>query len=106
MENEVIDIFYIATGVYSSYFQPFLDSIGNFFPKYKKYIHIISDNMQKYDAIETENYRIDVHYQLNLPYPLMPLLKTYFIKEYITEDMKYIFYCDADTIFQEKNEKR
>ena len=105
MENEVIDIFYIATGVYSSYFQPFLDSIGNFFPKYKKYIHIISDNMQKYDAIETENYRIDVHYQLNLPYPLMPLLKTYFIKEYITEDMKYIFYCDADTIFQEKDEK-
>lgn len=98
-----IDIFYIATGVYFEYFGEFLRTLPNFFPGVKKRVHIISDKMKEYDGYNDGTIEVNVIYQLDMPYPIIPLLKTLFVKAYMPEDAEYIFYFDADTIFMEKS---
>ena len=99
-----IDIFYIATGVYAEYFPKYLETLPLFFPGVNKRIHIISDLLSEYNGYNSNDISIEVIYQLDLPYPLMSLLKTHFIKNYLPNDAEYVFYFDSDTIFLEKNE--
>ena len=101
--EKVVDIVYIATDVYASYIEDFLGTIHNFLPGYDKRIHAISDGLKEYDGYNKDGVSIDVTYQTNLPYPLIPLSKTYFIKSLLTDDMKYVFYFDADTKFLERS---
>ena len=42
---------------------------------------------------------IEVTHIIDLPFPLIPVQKTYMQKNYVPEDCKYIFYFDIDTIF-------
>jgi hypothetical protein len=97
-----IDVFYIATGVYASYFDNFITTIKNFFPGTSKYIHVLTDV-----DLETENGDENIHVEvnkiINLPYPIIGLLKTTYINHYLTDEMEYVFYFDADTIFLKKN---
>lgn len=100
-----IDIFYIATGVYTEYFPKFLETLPLFFPGVNKRIHIISDLLSEYNGYNSNDISIEVIYQLDLPYPLIPLLKTHFINSYLPSDAEYVFYFDADTIFLPKETK-
>ena len=97
-----IDIFYIATGVYTEYFGLFLETLPMFFPGVKKRVHVVSDLLQDYNGYSKDGIDINVIYQLDLPYPIIPLLKTHFIKHYMPEDSECVFYVDADTVFLEK----
>ena len=111
--EQTVDIFYIATGEYNTYFSNFYESVGNFLPGWHKRIHVITDWVRFYEdnfinneAFDWEKDReIDVHYQLDLPYPIIPLLKTTFVKAYMTDDMDYVFYFDADTYFINRGEE-
>lgn len=100
-----IDIFYIATGVYCEYFPKFLETLPLFFPDIEKRVSIISDALKEYDGYNANNIAIKVIHQLDLPYPIIPLLKTYFIKTYLPFDSEYIFYFDADTFFLKKDKE-
>lgn len=100
--NKTIDIFTLVTGPYNAYFSNFLNSIGNFFPDNKKRIHIASDGLNEYNGKSFENLsveNIEVTHIIDLPFPLIPIQKTYMQKNYVTLDMDYVFYFDIDTIF-------
>ena len=97
-----IDIFYLATGIYTSYFDNFIMTVKNFFPGSDKYVHVITDADLKVE-INDEKIHVDVNIIIDLPYPIIGLLKTTYISHYLTDEMEYIFYFDADTIFKEKN---
>lgn len=97
-----IDIFYIATGVYLSYFDNFIATIKYFFPESEKYVHVITDTNLA-TTYDIPNVHIDINVIINLPYPLVALLKTTYIKHFMTDDMEYVFYFDADTIFLNKD---
>ena len=47
------DVFYIATGPYVSYFENFILSIGNFMPGFKKRVHVITDQPEKFEGYST-----------------------------------------------------
>ena len=78
-----------------------------FFPLFQKRLHVISDGLKEYSEWRNEDNSIviDVTYQMDMPYPLLPLTKTYFIENLLPNDSKYTFYFDADTIFLDKNEQ-
>ena len=103
--DKTIDIFYIATGVYTTYFDNFLCTVHNFLPSYNKRIHVISDGLKEYNGYNENGISINVIFQMDLPYPIIPLLKSKFISYNLTDDMKYVFYFDADTIFLEKDDE-
>lgn len=102
VNKDFIDIFYIATGPYVSYFERFILSIGNFMPGFKKRIHVITDQPERFEGYNIEGVTIDIRVQTDLPYPIIPLCKNYFIQNGITDEMVNVFYFDADTIFLEK----
>lgn len=99
-----IDVFYIATGVYSDYFKVFFETISAFMPSAYKRIHVISDRLGEYKGLMLHDKSVEVIPILDLPYPVIPLLKTFLIKTYMKDDMRYVFYFDADTAFVEKDE--
>lgn len=101
-KNETLDIFTLVTGPYTAFFDNFLKSVRNFFPDNKKRIHIASDGLDEFNGVSFPDYNvenIDVVHIIDLPYPLVPIQKTYMQKNYVTSDMKYVFYFDIDTIF-------
>lgn len=100
--KETIDIFTLVTGPYKFFFKKFIESIENFFPNNPKRIHIASDGLDEYSngVIPEMNIKnIEVTHIIDLPFPLIPIQKTYMQKNYVPEDCKYIFYFDIDTVF-------
>lgn len=107
-KQETLDIFTLVTGPYTAFFYKFLASIKRFFPDNKKRIHIASDGLEMYNGKSFEELHIesiDVKHIIDLPYPLVPIQKTYMQKNYVTDDMKYVFYFDIDTIFLESSDE-
>ena len=105
MNDKYVDIFYIATGVYNTYFENFFGTIDRFLPGWVKRVHVITNDEDYYTRFVgvKGNVFVETHYQMDMPYPIIPLMKTAFIKRYVTEDMRYVFYMDADTVFLEKS---
>lgn len=99
--KETIDIFTLVTGPYTAFFPKFLDTIENFFPENPKRIHIASDGLSSFngESMIDNIVSIDVKHIIDLPFPLIPIQKTYMQKNYVTADMKYVFYFDIDTVF-------
>ena len=77
-----VDIFYIATSVYNTYFENFFSTIDRFLPGWVKRVHVITDDEDYYTRFVgvKGDVIVETHYQMNMPYPIIPLLKTSFIK--------------------------
>lgn len=101
-KNETIDVFAIATGVYTAYFNKFYESLVNFFPDNKKRLHIASDRLSEYNncAFPEKNIiSVEVTHILDMPHAIVAAHKTYLQKECNRQECKYIFYFDIDTVF-------
>lgn len=100
-KNEILDVFTLVTGPYKFFFQKFIESLENFFPENKKRVHIASDGLDEWNncvIAESNIIDIEVKHIIDLPFPLIPVQKTYMQKNYTPSDAKYIFYFDIDTI--------
>lgn len=97
-KNDVIDVFTTATGPYKGFIPNFITSLVNFFPDNKKRLHIFLDDISN---LATPHPSIDVIPTeiIDLPFPMIPIQKTFIQSQRITADMKYVFYFDIDTIF-------
>ena len=101
----IADIFYIATGVYKSYFEEFLKTLPNFLPGWEKRIIVVTDDYNYFNEYRRNRTTLYIYEQIDLPYPIIPLLKTHYISLYAPEDAEYIFYFDADTRFLKKSDE-
>ena len=97
-KNDIIDVFTTATGPYKGFIPNFITSLVNFFPDNKKRLHIFLDDISN---LPTPHPSIDVIPSeiIDLPFPMIPIQKTFIQSQRITADMKYVFYFDIDTIF-------
>lgn len=105
--KETIDIFTLVTGPYTAFFEKFLKSLHNFFPDNKKIVHISSDGLDEYNGkcfIEDKIEKIIVNHIVDLPFPLIPIQKTYMQINY-GKNTRYIFYFDIDTVFLEQSKE-
>lgn len=100
--NETLHIFTLVTGPYKAFFDNFIRSIKFFFPGSPKVIHIASDGLDDYrwEGISDDIKDVIVTHIIDLPFPMIPLQKTYMQVNQVTDDMKYVFYFDIDTMFK------
>lgn len=94
-----LGIYYIATSNYKDGFDTFRKSIKYFMPNVEKTIIVLSDGLQEFNLINSENVNIIVHKIEHLPWPLITLLKFHYIYKYKSENFDYICYCNADLQF-------
>lgn len=109
MENRKdikIAVFYIATGDYKKLFPSFLESLNNFFPKWKKVVKLISDGLDDYDGYNKENVYVELVSKINhYPWPIITLYKMWHIKENIDFSCDYSCYFNANAIIYNHNEE-
>lgn len=104
MMNE-IGIFYIATGVYKSFFQNFLDSLKNLFKGYNKQLIVISDGLEEYDHKKYGETLVSVENFINYPYPFINTNKFQIVDHYAKKyNIENILYFDCETIINEYND--
>ena len=89
----MIGIYFIATGPYKVQIEGFLDSIVNFRPNYNKHVVLITDD----DGNYYRNYlTIEHHHIEDAPWPIITLLKMWYISKYKVEcDEVYYFNANA-----------
>lgn len=98
---EKLGIYYIATSNYKEGFEHFRDKIRHFMPDVQKTIVVLSDGLQGYNLVNTENVNVVVHKIEHLPWPLVTLLKFHHIYNHRNDEFDYVCYCNADLQFNE-----
>lgn len=98
---EKLLIVYIATGPYKQHFKKFHDSLKNLYPGVQKDIAMFSDDPTMFEDYEDIVYNSFVrHY----PWPLVTLMKFWYVKEAITEMKAYeythVAYFNSNVIFR------
>lgn len=89
----MIGIYFIATGPYKVQIEGFLDSVIKFRPDSKKHVVLITDDDGNYsrDYLTIEHHHID-----DAPWPIVTLLKMWYINKYKIEcDELYYFNANA-----------
>lgn len=101
---QTIEIIYIATNGYLKYLcEYFLPTIKYFFPNDKKILRILTNCPENVPIINDENItQYEVIPIFDIIYPCINLNKTYIISQLKPTNADYIFYFDADTMFQDK----
>lgn len=94
-----IGIVYLATSVYTVYFNNFISTAQNIFPEDHKTVIFISDKGDELDNTTINGMDIHVKHIDDLPFPLIPLLKLNYVVNALKDyNFDYILYFDADTI--------
>ena len=105
-DNNIIGIFYIATGIYKQFFNKFLETIHYCFPNKIKKLIIISDGLKEYDNMYINGVNIIVEDFINYAYPFINIHKFNIIEHYaLKHNIHNIVYFDAETCFFEKDIK-
>lgn len=105
VNDNIIGIFYIATGVYKNYFQKFIETINYCFPNKTKKLIIISDGLKEYDNMYINGVNITVEDFISYPYPYININKFQIIHHYAKKyKINNIVYFDSETYFFEKEE--
>lgn len=100
--NKIIRIVYVATHSYCYYAKAFMESLPFFAPGMKKIVTILSDHLEDWDGyVNGDIISTSVIKMFDLYYPCINLHKAYFIEQLPPIGSDYIFYFDADTLFQE-----
>ena len=100
--NKIIRIVYVATHSYCYYAKNFMESLPNFAPGMKKMVTILSDHLENFDGYwNGDIISTNVIKMFDLYYPCINLHKPYFIEQLPAVGADYVFYFDADTLFQE-----
>lgn len=100
--SRIIRIVYIATHSYCYYAKAFMESLPFFAPGMKKIVTILSDHLEDLDGyVNGDIISTSVIKMFDLYYPCINLHKAYFIEQLPPIGADYIFYFDADTLFQE-----
>ena len=100
--NKIIRIVYVATHSYCYYAKNFMESLPNFAPGMKKMVTILSDHLEDWDGYwNGDIISTNVIKMFDLYYPCINLHKPYFIEQLPAVGADYVFYFDADTLFQE-----
>lgn len=101
--SKTIRIVYIATHSYCYYAKAFMESLPFFAPGMKKMVTILSDHLENFDGYwNGDIISCSVIKMFDLYYPCINLHKPYFIEQLPAMGADYVFYFDADTLFQEK----
>lgn len=102
-KKDIIDVFTTATGPYKGFIPNFVSSLTNFFPHNKKRLHIFIDDAS--NLPETDNsIELIATEIIDLPFPMIPIQKTFIQSQRVTKEMKYVFYFDIDTFFMSKDD--
>lgn len=105
VNDNIIGIFYIATGIYKQFFNKFLETINYCFPNKVKKLIVISDGLKEYDNMYVNGVNITVEDFINYPYPFININKLQIIQHYaIKHNINNIIYFDAETYFIKKDE--
>ena len=105
VNDNIIGIFYIATGIYKQFFNKFLETIHYCFPNKIKKLIVISDGLKEYNNMYINGVNIAVEDFINYPYPFININKLQIIHHYACKhNIDNIVYFDAETYFFEKNE--
>ena len=100
--NKIIRIVYVATHSYCYYAKNFIETLPNFAPGMKKIVTILSDHLEDLDGYwNGDIISTSVIKMFDLYYPCINLHKPYFIEQLPAVGADYVFYFDADTVFQE-----
>lgn len=100
-----IQLFYIATSVYNKFADDYFESVPNVFPDAEKKIDIFTDDTEYYNKFRSDHfYEFTLHKIFQLPYPILPLMKFSYMKNYIDYDVDIVIFVDADSIFVEKSQ--
>lgn len=105
-KDDIIGVYWLGTGIYKGYFNNFIESINNFFPKKKLILKIISDGLDEYEGYHTDHILdTNIIHIPDMPYPLVTLLKLQWISWNMKDDRFYYFwYFDSDTVFIKKDD--
>lgn len=105
MKNKKIAVYYIATDVYKSLFNDFLESLQNFFPDCKKIVKVISDDLEEYKDYEKGNVKVLICPRINhYPWPIITLYKMWHILQNFDDSADYACYFNANSIIYPHNE--
>lgn len=106
VNDNIIGIFYIATGIYKEYFPKFLETIHYCFPNKIKKLIVISDGLKEYDNNYINGVNIVVEDFISYPYPFININKLQIIYHYASKyNISNIVYFDSETYFIKKDEK-
>ena len=100
----MIQIVCIVTGTYEEYFKGFIESLENFFPLNRKFLTILTDNLDLPKNYKCgKNIDIETFYLPNLLYPTINLNKPVLLNDQLFTKLDYYFIIDVDTIFMQKD---
>ena len=93
------------TGVYTAYFDSFINTLNNFLPNVEnKSVIIVSDALEKYNNKYINGFHINISPISNFPYPTINKHKYQILNDAIeVYEYDYIAYFDADTIFLKRS---